>query len=514
MYRAGRSKRASAEQLYRQCATGDCPPDVKNKIEGDTWADRLLKWFGSVVYFGGLGIGTGRGSGGSTGYRPLGGATSRPTADVIPVRPAVPVDPIGPVDILPVDTINPAGPSIIPLTDITLPDPTVIDIANPTTNLGPGEIDIVSAVDPLTDIDGVGGNPTIFSTAEESAVLDVQPIPPPKRFALDVNNKPTGTHLTVYSSTTHPDPDINIFVTSGFEGEVVGDVEEIPLQEFSTIQEFDVQESAPQSSTPINTLQQFASRAKNLYNRFTEQIQTRNPNFLGQPSRAVRFEFENPAFDDDVSYTFESDIAELRAAPDIDFRDVRVLHRPVYSTTESGLVRVSRLGERATVTTRSGLQLGQPVHFYTDISAIEPTDVIELQPLNDTSHITSTVNSMIDSTIVNPAFDPNVYNEEDLIDTYNETFDNAHLVVSYTDSDGDTILIPTLPPGAPLKTFINDYAAGLHIYNPVFVTSEKPLIPAINTPVTPMLILDITSDDYYLHPSYFKRRKRKRLDLF
>nr|AYA93672.1 MAG: L2 protein [Human papillomavirus] len=513
MYRAGRSKRASAEQLYKQCATGDCPIDVKNKIEGDTWADRLLKWFGSFVYFGGLGIGTGRGSGGSTGYRPLGGPTTRPTPELIPVRPAVPIDPIGPVEIVPVDTINPSGPSIIPLTDITLPDPTVIDIGNPTTSLGAGEIDIVSAVDPLTDIGGVGGNPTIISTTNESAILDVQPIPPPKRFALDINNKPTGTHLTVYSSTTHPDPDINIFVTSGFEGEIVGDVEEIPLQEFNIMQEFDVQESAPQSSTPINPLQQLAGRTRQLYNRFTEQIRTTNPDFLGQTSRAVQFEFENPAFENDISYTFETDIAELGAAPDTDFRDVRVLHRPIYSTTDTGLVRVSRLGERATLTTRSGLQLGQAVHFYQDLSAIEPQDFIEMQPLNQTSHISTTVNSLLNSTIVNPAYNPDTFADDFLLDDLHESFDNAHLVIQYTDADGDSFIIPSLPPGAPLKPFINDYGASIIVHNPVSnTTNQAPLSPSI--PDTPVLVLDLTSDDFYLHPSFFKRRKRKRLDLF
>ena len=172
MYRAGRRTRASAEDLYKQCFTGDCPPDVKNKIEGDTWADRLLKWFGSVIYLGGLGIGTGRGSGGSTGYRPIGG-TTRPIPDTIPVRPAVPVEPIGPVEIIPIDTINPAGPSVIDLTNVQIPDPSIIDIANPTTALGPGEIDIVSATDPIGDLGGVGGNPTVITSVDDLSLIHI-----------------------------------------------------------------------------------------------------------------------------------------------------------------------------------------------------------------------------------------------------------------------------------------------------------------------------------------------------
>ena len=59
-----RRKRASPTDLYKSCAMGgDCIPDVKNKIEGTTLADILLKVFGSVIYLGNLGIGTGRGSG-------------------------------------------------------------------------------------------------------------------------------------------------------------------------------------------------------------------------------------------------------------------------------------------------------------------------------------------------------------------------------------------------------------------------------------------------------------------
>lgn len=505
MYRAGRNKRASAEQLYRQCATGDCPPDVKNKIEGDTWADRLLKWFGSVVYFGGLGIGTGKGSGGSTGYRPIGAGSSRPVGEAIPIRPSVPLDPVGPIDIIPVDTISPAAPAVIELTDITLPDPSIIDISNPTTSLGPGEIDIVSAVDPLTDIGGVGGNPTVISSTDNTAILDVQPIPPPKRFALDVGNKPTGTHLTVYASTTHPEPDINIFVTSGFEGEIVGDVEEIPLEVFNGMQEFEVQEPAPKTSTPGDVIARTLGRARNLYHRFTEQVQTTNPHFLGQVSRAVQFEFENPAFEDDVSYEFERDIAELQAPPDIDFRDIKVLHRPSYSITDSGLVRVSRIGERATLTTRSGLQLGRPVHFYQDLSVIEPSDVIELQPLNETSHISTTVNSLLDSTIINPIFD-----EEALLDDLEETFDNGHLIITTTDSEGDTLSVPSLPPRVSVKVFIDDYASGVTVFNPIVNSKLIPIAPAIQPP---NVILDLYSDDYFLHPSYLKK-KRKRSDIF
>lgn len=509
MYRAGRSKRASAEDLYKLCKTGDCPSDVKNKIEGDTWADRLLKWFGSFVYFGGLGIGTGRGSGGSTGYRPIGSSTTRPLPESIPVRPSVPIDPIGPSEVIPIDA---GGPSVIELTNLNIPDPSIIDVSNPPTNLGPGEIDIVSAVDPVTDLGAVGGHPTVITSAnDEVAILDVSPVPPPKRFALDVSSRSSGEHITVYSSTTHPDPDINIFIDNRFSGEIIGDVEEIPLETFSSFQEFEIEETVPKTSTPSRILENISVRARTLYNRYTQQVQTRNPYFLGPVSRAVQFEFENPAFEPDVSYTFENDVAELAAAPDTDFQNIKVLHRPQYSLTTEGYLRVSRLGSRATMTTRSGLQLGQAVHFYQDISAIEPIDTIELQTLNDTSHISTTVNSMSYGTVVNPMFNENIFSEADLLDDVVEDFNNAHLVITTTDTDGESFQIPSIPPGSPAKFFINDYGSSINVYYPH--PSDLPnIIPATDLNI-PLLIIDPLSDDYSLHPSLY-RKKRKRSDLF
>lgn len=510
MYRVGRNKRASAEDLYRQCGTGDCPDDVKRTIEGDTWADRLLKWFGSFIYLGGLGIGTGKGSGGTLGYRPI-GAPTRTTPASIPVRPAVPTDPIIPTDVFPINTADPAGTAVIELTDFTVPDPSVIDIA--TSNLGPGEIDIISARDPMTDITATSGHPNIITTADESvAVLDVQPIPPPKRFALDVQNSPSSTHLTIFSATSHPDPDINVFIDSQFDGDIIGDVEEIPLETFNTIQEMEIIEPDPRTSTPAQAFRRLAGRARQLYNRYTEQVFTRNPEFLGPVSRAVRFQFENPAYEPDITLQFEEDVAELAAAPDIDFSNIRTLHRPQYSLTSDNLVRVSRLGIRSTMTTRSGLQLGQAVHFYQDISEILPADTIELQPIN-TSHISTTVNALGDNTFINPAFEDSSYSEEDLVDEIVERFDNAHLIITATTEEGDLIQTPTIPPGTSIKVFIDDYARAVTILHPHPSELLVPLQPAFGTPTVPILILDPYSDDYSLHPSLL-RRKRKRSDIF
>ena len=53
MIKARRLKRASPEDLYRSCKLGgDCIPDVQNKIENTTLADKLLQIFGSILYLG------------------------------------------------------------------------------------------------------------------------------------------------------------------------------------------------------------------------------------------------------------------------------------------------------------------------------------------------------------------------------------------------------------------------------------------------------------------------------
>jgi hypothetical protein len=109
MVRARRVKRDSVTNIYRGCkAAGTCPPDVLNKVEQTTIADQILKYGGAGVFFGGLGISTGRGTGGSTGYVPLGeGPSVRVGGTPSIIRPSVIPETIGPADIIPIDTVNP-----------------------------------------------------------------------------------------------------------------------------------------------------------------------------------------------------------------------------------------------------------------------------------------------------------------------------------------------------------------------------------------------------------------------
>nr|AEX31127.1 L2 protein [Human papillomavirus] len=512
MYKV-RRKRASPEDLYKTCATGDCPEDVRNKIEQNTLADRLLKWFSSILYFGGLGIGTGRGSGGSLGYRPI-NAPSRPgQSGTYPIRPSIPIESLGPRAFIPVDTVQPNASSIIP--ELTIVDPAIVDIGRPTDTLGAGEVDILP--DPISDVTNSGGHPIITTSETSTAVLEVQPIDPPVRVALDSAFTGDSSHLSVVTATLHPNPDVNIFVDNTFAGETVG-YEEIPLEDFNTISQFSIEET-PQSSTPIvERLGQFATQARRFYNRYIEQVPVQYPEFLGQVSRLAQFEYTNPAFDPEVSVTFERDLQAIESAPVPEFQDIRSLSRPYLAETANRAVRVSRLGARGTIVTRSGLQVTQPVHFYLDLSPIPSVSTVEsfeLAPLAEYSGTQTVINGQAESVFVtstNNNIGDQLYSETDLIDPLNESFASAHLVFSTTE-ENETISLPSYSPSSTnFGLAANDF--GINIFNPQS-TQLTTLLPtnSIVVLIHPKLLFDTNSVDFYLDPAFLPRKRRK-IDLF
>ncbi|ATQ38721.1 L2 [Gammapapillomavirus sp.] len=506
-----RRKRAAPEDLYKTCATGDCPEDVKNKIEQNTLADRLLKWFSSILYFGNLGIGTGRGSGGSLGYKPFNAPTRQGTAGVIPLRPTIPIESLGPREFLPIDAIQPNASSVIP--ELTVVDPAVVDIGRPTDSLGAGEIDVLP--DPISETTNTSGHPVITTASDTSAaVLEVQPIQPPIKAAIDPTFTGDPSHVHIVTATAHPEPNINVFVDNAFGGETVG-YEEIPLEEFNNISEFTIEE-APQSSTPIDRLNQLASGARRFYNRFTQQVPLQYPDFLGQVSRLAQFEYTNPAFDPDVTVAFERDLEAIESAPVPEFQDIRILSRPYFAETAERAVRVSRLGTRSSIVTRSGLQLGQPVHFYFDISPIPSTtsvESIELQTLPEITGSNVIVNAQAESSFITPDvidLAQDTFNETDLVDPLTENFSNAHLVFS-TSEDNETISFPSFKPSSLTFSFGSDY--GINIFNGQSSTSNI-LIPGNTSilPITPSVFTDVAGLDYILNPAFIPKKKRK-LDL-
>lgn len=510
-----RKKRDSPENIYRHCVqAGNCPEDVKNKIEGNTLADRLLRWLSSVIYLGGLGIGTGRGTGGTTGYNLL-STPSRINPGGTIIRPTIPVDTLGPSEVVPIDVIDPAGSAIIPLQEIPA-ETTVIAGGEGIEVGGPIEspsTEVVTTSDPINDVVAASGHPTVISTAEEGvAILDVQPIePPPKRLALDVRPKSSTPHISVISGTTDfgQSSDINVFVDAHFTGDTVG-YEMIPLETLHTRAEFEI-EAPPRTSTPRDILNRTVTRFRDLYGRRVQQVATRNTDFLGHPARVVEFGFENPAFDPDVTMTFEQDVAEAVAAPDPDFADIRVLGRPRYSETEEGRVRFSRLGQRGTMQTRSGVTIGQAVHFYFDLSTIDTVDAIEMSNLGEHTGDLSVVDGLAESSFVNPLTNT-TYTEDDLVDPLVEDFRNAHLVLNSTRRN-QTFTLPQLPQGLGVRVFVDDVAADLFVSYPQQNITPGFLPSTPIEPYAPPLLYDFESHDFMLHPSH-RRRKRKRIAMF
>jgi len=499
-----RRKRAAPDQLYKHCIQGgDCIPDVQNKFEQKTWADTLLKIFGSLLYFGNLGIGTGRGSGGSLGYRPLGTPSTRPT-DVTPIRPNITIDAVGPSDVIPIDA---ATPSIVPLSEGTPNIGYIAPDAGP--GLGGEDIELYTITNPTTNIGGAETTPTIVTTDEgAAAVIETQFIPERPVQAFYDPAASTTHEINIFTAPSETTSNVNVFVDPEFSGTIVGGFDEIPLQRLN-YSEFEIEES-PITSTPAQKVESAISKAKGFYNRFIKQVPIKQPEFLTRPSQLVQFEFDNPAFDDDVSFEFERDLAAVSAAPAEEFQDVIRLHRPSLSSYE-GLVRVSRLADTGVMETRSGTVIGPRIHFYQDISAISPVETIELQ---DVAGPPTLVDELLEESVfidpINTA--DNAVTENDLIDEYEETFADTHLVVATSNVNGEleTNFYPSFAETLPSRQFIPDISTSTIID----FTTPKLLLPS--TTYIPLTQLKELYPDFSLYPSnyYFKKRRRVDLDLF
>lgn len=502
MYRAKRIKRASVQDIYRSCVQGgDCPEDVRNKVEGKTWADTLLKIFSSIIYLGNLGIGTGRGGGGSMGYRPIDAQVPRTGTGVpAPARPTIPtVDVIGPQDILP---ITPDAPIVVPLEE-GIPDVGIIDTPGGGPGLGAETLDITTTIDPISEVTGVGEHPNVLGTSDEAAQIDV-PIdvqlspPPPKRIALDPAVTDNVSIIEIKSS--HVDPNINVFVDAQFDGVNIGQPEEIELDEINLRQEFEIDEG-PLRSTPLSN--RAISRARDLYHRFVEQVPTRSADLFSWSSRPTTFEFENPAFDDVVAEEFRRELQSI--SNEAEALPTQLIGSPRLSELPDQTVRVSRLGKRPGITTRSGLQIGQKVHYYYDLSPIQQN--IELQPVGEYSHEATLVDELATSSFINPFENAvNGFSDDQLLDTLEEDFSQTHLVV--IGGARDDIEMPSIATTFRLNVGIG--ADSALIVDHTGLPSLPINIPSdANVPIIPGFSVDIEGSDFNIHPSVL-RRKRKR----
>ncbi|QUP08147.1 L2 [Martes foina papillomavirus 1] len=375
MARARRTKRASATQLYQTCKqAGTCPPDVVNKIEGKTIADKILQYGSAGVFLGGLGISTGAGRGGRFGYTPVGAdpAGGVRVGSTAVVRPPVLVDAVGPVEVVPVDALDPA---LVPLIDADLD--ASVTLVESTAEVPPAN--------PRVPVGGAGGSPVVTSDTSSAAVLEIAP-ETVSRSAVSRSHHvnpafevSTG-HGGSYGESSMPH---TFYVTHSSEGTTIG--EEIPLREF------------PRTSTPRATPRPTtaAPRRGGYPRRFLEQVPVDDPAFVSTPQRLVVFDVENPAYDVSLEFPLAPD--EVRAAPDQRFRDVVYLSRPALQEGQGRAVRVSRFGRRGTLSTRAGTQIGSQAHFFHDLSSISAAEEIELSVLGEQSGEAITIQDVSDS---------------------------------------------------------------------------------------------------------------------
>ncbi|ACC99414.1 L2 [Macaca fascicularis papillomavirus 9] len=445
-----RRKRASATQLYQTCkAAGTCPADVIPKVEGTTIADQILKFGSMGVYFGGLGIGTGSGTGGRTGYVPLG---SRPTSlPEAPPRPPVTIEPVGPSD-----------PSIVSL----LEESSLIDAGMP------------APTNPTH-----GGFHVTTSEISTPAILDVSSSGSDVHVSVNTFNNPVFTEPSVL----RPPPPVEAAGHLVISTSTVSthNYEDIPMDTFVITGDHYFNTT----STPIPGTR--APARLGLYGRATQQVRVVDPAFLTSPARLVTY--DNPAYEG-VEETLQFSHPSIHEAPDPDFLDIVALHRPAL-TYKQGAVRLSRLGQRATLKTRSGKQIGARVHFYQDLSSIAPAaEEIEMQPLPPLQPVQPSIDELYDiyADVDDPVHPPS---STGLSRTYTSSTSTQWTSTAPLSTGLDLVLQPG--PDIPLDV----------------AQAESPLHPAL--PLTPTTHVVVYGGDFYLHPSYFPvRKKRKRVHRF
>ncbi|AAM19224.1 minor capsid protein [Equus caballus papillomavirus 1] len=454
--RAVRRPRASVQDLYPTCRTGDCPPDVVNKVEGTTLADKLLQWLSSFIYLGNLGIGTGRGGGGRFGYTPV-GRPSGPEGGVRVARPSITIDPLGAADVIPLDTLGPDAPAIVPLSEVV------------ETDLGAGA-------------GGLGEVPETELTSGGAPVLDTTHtwLPPGSEGGFTATFPNPSFDGDVISGPSNSDPVVrgDVFVTGDMDVSVGR--EEWELDIFSG--------PGPSTSTPDPSVRVSARTRGGLTGRQYEQIELQDLAALGGGGNRESYAFDNPVFDSG-SVEFAVDYHG-----DPPFQDLQKLG-PVETYRSSRGVSVSRVGHRGTMSTRSGRNIGAQVHYFHILSSIAPEESLVSGPVSGRPGEDAFEEISLTSF-------PSLYSESELLDE--EVIEpSGHLVIG---SGRESRPYPTeVMYRPPVVTFDLSFEQGIE--PAVYMTPKPPhgSIPGI------IILVDSpdTSGVFDLHPSLLRRRKRR-----
>lgn len=570
-----RRKRADVGTIYRTCKQwGTCPDDVVNKVEQNTLADKILKYGSTAVFFGGLGIGTGKYGGGRVPGVTIGGAGA--SARPIPVDPEL----IGPAEIIPIDAEGPAvvegvDPAEIPAT------------TRPSRPVRPGRVRPIRPKIPVTD--AVVPSPDIIATETSTTYgfnrVTLTPIQQLERAITIYHqyvNPSFEVSLTSDIASAEASLQDSVLVGEGLQGNIVGATEEIPLEVFpqernvivhSEPSGTDIQETSFIDTTeeeisgfltstperpPRTTFGR--SRARNIveedivapggtdvflnqYGPRTEQVEILGDTFLGAPETLV--EYRNPLYNtEDVSLIFQRDIARVEAAPMEEFSNIVRLSRPMYSRLQNtGRLRVSRLGQRANIQTRSGLRIGPQAHFYQDISSILEPEGIEMQVLGEQSGDATIVQAQAETVLISDSSESTVIGRNE--SSFNPIQDTTYQLSTTTPATTRTSLFSELFPEPsentplfpdmeiiednenpliflggddeartlPISTLQIHFPSGGVTVGDKFYVAPKTDIVNPSTP--PVVIIDPITGEVYsaepcdLYPALCKKRKRQ-----
>lgn len=548
MVRARRVKRDSVEHIYATCkAAGTCPPDVVNKMEMTTTADQILQWGSAGVYLGGSGIQTA----GKAGFRPLG----RP-----PVQPRPParvfwfpgMDPAGAPALSIGGVYIPEEPSIIteaashiPLVEApTEPAVVVSQPRGPPTRLPPPIADAIpgggeqgielqvfngrsapeviagpkghAVVQPRTTVSTTShyGNPA-FEVAPSTA--DVVGETSAAEVVHVAENAAGGVHVSAVLSLNDPQPPLDVSLNPEVELELFDLAPNIGPDDPSIMQDT----AFARTSTPVRDPVDLApsrptgrqpkdSIWTRLFGRRVEQIPVMEDIFLTRPQELVQF--DNPAFEQSVSMIFANDVREVAAAPAPEFTDVVRLGAPIRTRTATGRLRLSRLGQRGNIRTRTGRTIGPTAHYYRELSTIVPDEVIEMRVLGEHTGAATVVQGEAETALASyplpgDAAMPDSVPDDQLLEHDLVTID---LTQSVFGSIHENLQVPIytwrLPEGVPV-TFA-DIGGATNVDYPI---AARDIVPAIRPPMPdPAVVLNMFGTTYYLHPSLL-RRKRKQI---
>lgn len=572
MPRAPRRKRDSAAHIYATCRGAGCPQDVINKIEQKTPADKILQWGSSAVYFGGSGVQLGKGtprapvsSGRATGrppYRPL-----QPS-----VRPQPPVRAYGLPVISPIDaaavsvehssiavdgvvfqlplqgpqgsvarTLHPGTFGDFQVVEApTLPSVVVGEPVRPFATLPPAGPSAPGAGDPGIELQVFPGPsapelvarpgrpplakavPTVTSTSKfgnpafevapstadlvgESSAPEVIHVTEASAGGVHVSNV---LHLAI-DPVVGGAPDIELMdLGPPLDPEGPAIMEETPFMKTSTPVKSPaaLAPSRPPGRLPRNSIW------SRLFGRRVEQIPVMDDIFLDRPQDLVQF--NNPAFEESVTMIFENDLRELRAAPNPDFQDIVSLSAPLRTQTDSGRIRLSRLGVRGNIQTRSGLTVGPQTHFYRELSTIVPEEVIEMRVFGEHTGASTVLQGNAETALATFPLSGDLAHPDGVPDDHMLESDllpvDLHETLQGSVHESATVPVVTwsLPEDVPL--IVAGIGGAVDVDYPV-ISGGKAIVPppAPPRPVPPVL-LSMYGSTYYLHPSLL-RRKRKHL---